>query len=78
MEPILVFVKRRLQEAGHARWPAIAIAAGVKPSIPRKLVYERADALVSTVQPLADYFGRVDRGEEELPAARPSSAAEAV
>lgn len=76
MEPILLFVKRRLQEAGSARWPAIAEAAGVRPSVPRKLVYERDDARVSTVQPLADYFLRVDSGEETLPAPQQPAAQE--
>jgi hypothetical protein len=69
MEPIMEYLKRRLREAGSARWEAIATECGVGKTLPRKLVYDskRENPGVQTVQPLLDYFGAVDRGERELP-----------
>lgn len=69
METILDYIKRRLGEAGPARWERIAIEAGVATSLPRKLVWDkrRDNPGVQTIQPLLDYFAAVDRGEINLP-----------
>jgi hypothetical protein len=67
-ESIMDYLKRRLKEAGAARWEAIAEAAGVAKTLPRKLAYsDRENPGVQTVQPLLDYFQAVDRGERTLP-----------
>jgi hypothetical protein len=68
MEPIIDYLKRKLKEAGPARWEAIAAEAGVAKSLPRKLAYDdRENPGVQTIQPLIDFFQRVERGEIELP-----------
>lgn len=68
VEPITDFLKRRLKEAGAARFDAIADVAGVTPSFIRKFVYgSRDNPRIQTVQPLLDFFGAVDRGELVLP-----------
>lgn len=70
MESIMDYLKRKLREAGSARWEAIAAAAGVAKTLPRKIAYEdRENPGIATIQPLLDYFGRVERGEVELPEA---------
>lgn len=62
------YLKRKLREAGPARWEAIAAEAGVTKSLPRKIAYDdRDNPGVQKVQPLLDYFGQVERGERELP-----------
>jgi hypothetical protein len=67
-ESIMDYLKRRLKEAGAARWEAIAEAAGVAKTLPRKLAYsDRENPGVQTVQPLLDYFQAIDRGERALP-----------
>lgn len=69
MEPIIDYLKRRLKDAGPARWEAIAVAANVAKTLPRKIAYgDRDNPGVATVQPLIDFFGAVDRGEIEMPA----------
>ncbi|WP_304306256.1 hypothetical protein [Pseudacidovorax intermedius] len=68
IEPITEFLKRRLREAGPARFDAIAAEAGVTASFIRKFVYgSRENPRVQTVQPLLDFFQSVDRGERGLP-----------
>jgi hypothetical protein len=68
IEPITDFLKRRLRDAGSARFDAIAEAAGVTPSFIRKFVYgSRENPRVQTIQPLIDYFSEVDRGVRDLP-----------
>lgn len=68
MESIINFLKRRLREAGHGRWEAIALEAGVAKTLPRKIAYDdRDNPGVQTVQPLLDFFQAVDRGEKALP-----------
>ncbi len=68
MEPIIEYLKRKLKEAGPARWESIAEAAKVAKTLPRKIAYaDRENPGVNTVQPLLDYFQRVERGEIELP-----------
>ena len=68
MESIIDYLKRKLREAGPARWEAIAAAAGVAKTLPRKIAYDdRENPGVATIQPLLDFFGKVERGEIELP-----------
>lgn len=68
METIINYLKRKLREAGHQRWEAIAIAAGVATTLPRKIAYgDRENPGVGTIQPLFDLFAAIDRGERELP-----------
>lgn len=69
MEPILAYLQRKLREAGSSRWEAIAQAAKVTKSLPRKIAYERENPGVVTIQPLYDYFLAVDAGKKKLPAA---------
>lgn len=78
MEPIISFLKRRLREAGAARWELIAADAGVAKTLPRKIACnDRDNPGVQTIQPLLDYFRLVDLGERklpELPSAAPAPA----
>lgn len=68
MEPIMDYLKRKLRDAGSARWEAIASEAGVAKTLPRKIAYDdRDNPGVATIQPLLDYFGSVERGERYLP-----------
>lgn len=68
MEPIISFLKRRLREAGAARWELIAAEAGVAKTLPRKIACnDRDNPGVQTIQPLLDYFRLVDLGERALP-----------
>lgn len=68
MESIMDYLKRKLREAGAARWEAIAAEAGVTKSLPRKIAYDDKDNPgVAKIQPLLDYFSQVERGERELP-----------
>lgn len=58
----------RLRSAGRARWQAIAVDAGVTPTMVRKIAYgERTNPGVLTVERLLAYFAAVDRGERRLP-----------
>lgn len=62
MESIIVYLRRRLREAGPKAWPAIADAAGVAKTLPRKIAYgDRDNPGVATIQPLLDYFHALDR-----------------
>jgi len=68
METIIDYLKRKLREAGSARWEAIAGEAGVAKTLPRKIAYDdRENPGVATIQPLMDYFAAVERGERQLP-----------
>ncbi|WP_294768594.1 hypothetical protein [uncultured Rhodoferax sp.] len=70
MEPIIDYLKRRLKEAGPQRWEAIAEVCGVAKTLPRKIAYEdRENPGVQTIQPILDFFHKVDRGEAKLPEA---------
>lgn len=63
------YLKRKLREAGPARWEAIAKETGIAKSLPRKIAYEdRENVGVAKLQPLLDFFDQVERGERELPA----------
>lgn len=76
MEPIIEFLKRRLRDAGPGRWEAIADAAGVAKTLPRKIAYaDRENPGVNTVQPLLTYFAQIDSGERDLPQPREKTAA---
>lgn len=67
VEPIIDYLKRRLREAGAAKFEEIAEQAGVTVSFIRKFVYgSRENPRVQTVQPLLDYFAAVDRGAEVI------------
>ena len=69
VETITDYLKRRLREAGAARFDGIAEATGVTGSFIRKFVYgSRENPRVQTIQPLLDFFAAVDRGERQLPA----------
>lgn len=69
MESIIDYLRRKLREAGPARWEAIATESGIAKTLPRKLVYDakRENPGVQTIQPLMDFFAAVERGERELP-----------
>lgn len=68
MSTILQPLVDRLRAIPSARWEDVARAAGVAKSLPRKLATgDRPNPGVLTIQPLADYFARVDRGEAQLP-----------
>lgn len=68
MEPIIQFLRRRLRDAGPARWQAIAQQTGVAKTLPRKIAYsDRENPGVNTIQPLLDFFAQVDAGVRELP-----------
>lgn len=68
MKKIIDYIRDSLLSAGHARFTAIADAAGVARSLPRKIAYgERQNPGVVTVQPLIDYFKSIEHGENQLP-----------
>lgn len=64
-ESVTEYLKRRLKDAGAAKWDVIADETGVKRSFINKFVYgSRENPRVGTVQPLLDYFQRIDSCEE--------------
>lgn len=64
METILQYLKRRLRDVGPGQWEIIAEQAGVAKTLPRKVAYgDRENPGVQTVQPLLDYFKRIDGAE---------------
>lgn len=77
MEPIIVYLRRRLKEAGASRWAAIAELASADIADPadklkfhslRKIAYgDRENPGLRDVQRLIDFFTAVDRGDVELP-----------
>lgn len=68
MSTILQPLVARLRTIPSTRWEAVAEAAGVAKTLPRKIATgDRSNPGVLTIQPLIDYFGRVDRGEAVLP-----------
>lgn len=69
IEPITEYLRRRLREAGPAKFEPISERTGVAASFIRKFVYgSRDNPRVQTIQPLLDFFTQVDRGEVELEA----------
>ena len=68
MSSILQPIVARLRAVPSTHWEAIAAAAGVAKTLPRKLATgDRMNPTVATIQPLIDYFGRVDAGELPFP-----------
>ncbi len=68
MSTILQPLVTRLRAIPSTRWEDIAKAAGVAKSLPRKIATgDRSNPGVQTIQPLLDFFDRVDRGEAQLP-----------
>lgn len=79
IEPITIYLKRKLKEAGASRFDAIAERAGVNASFIRKFFYgSRENPRVQTVQPLIDFFRSVERGDTELPEPVKANAQEAA
>lgn len=67
-EPILMFVKRRLEES-RGYWPAIATATGVPYFTITNIIQGKVeDPRVSTLQKLVDYFRARDIEAAELKA----------
>lgn len=68
MSQIVKTLTARLRGFTLAELEAIAHAAGVPPDLPRKLRSgERSNPTVRSVEPLIDYFNKVDRGLVVLP-----------
>jgi len=68
MSQILNTLVARLEPYTHAELEAIAHAAGVSPDLPRKLRSgERSNPTVRSIEPLIDYFNKVDQGLVVLP-----------
>ena len=79
VEPITIYLKRKLKEAGASRFDAIAEVAGVNASFIRKFFYgSRENPRVQTVQPLIDFFKSVERGDVALPEPVKANAQEAA
>lgn len=76
MASVLDQLTARLREVGALHWEAVADAAGVAKSLPRKLVYgDRENPGVKTIQPLIDLFAEVDAGRRPMPSAKPAEEA---
>lgn len=71
-ESILEYLQRRLKEIDSAHWEALAKAAKVKVSTPRKVAYERKNPGVNTIDGLYFYLKAVDAGEKQFPWDRPA------
>jgi hypothetical protein len=68
MSTLLQPLVTRLRAIPSGKWEDVARAAGVAKSLPRKIATgDRTNPGVQTIQPLVDYFARVDRGEAQLP-----------
>lgn len=68
MESIVIYLRRKLREAGASRFDAIARETGVTPSFIPKFVYNSRDnPRIQTIQPLLDLFEGIERGERKLP-----------
>lgn len=68
MSSILDPLIARLRAVPSETWEQIAIEAGCAKSLPRKIATrDRDNPGVQTIQPLIDYFARVDAGEIALP-----------
>jgi hypothetical protein len=68
MSTILQPLVDRLRAIPSAKWEDVAHAAGVAKSLPRKIATgDRPNPGILTIQPLIDYFARVDAGEARLP-----------
>lgn len=71
-ESILAYLQRRLKEIGSARWDDLAKDAKAKPSLPRKIAYERKNPGVNTIEGLYFYLKAVDAGQKQFPWDRPT------
>lgn len=68
MSQILNTLVARLGPYTHAELEDIAHAAGVPPDLPRKLrSRERKNPTLRSIEPLIDYFNKVDQGLVVLP-----------
>lgn len=68
MSTILTPLVARLRQFNQAQLEVIAQEAGVAKTLPRKLACgDRPNPTVQTIEPLIEYFSRVDRGEKVLP-----------
>lgn len=77
MESIIDYLKRKLKEAGPARWEAIAILVSEGVDLEkdkltyhslRKIAYgDRQNPGLQDAQRLIDFFHSVERGERDLP-----------
>lgn len=68
MSTILDPLVARLRDVPSSCWEQIAAEAGCAKTLPRKIATrDRSNPGVLTIQPLVDYFDRVDRGEVVLP-----------
>lgn len=73
IEPITIYLKRKLKEEGAGRFEAIAAETGVNASFIRKFFYgSRENPRVQTVQPLIDYFQGMDSTPKRI---KPTQAA---
>lgn len=67
MEPIMSYLKRRLNEIGPAARDLVADECGCSRSILRKIAYgDRDNCQVNSIQPVLDLLQAVDRGERDL------------
>lgn len=70
MSQILNTLVARLRGHTLAELEAIALAAGVPADLPRKLRSgERSNPTLRSVEPLIDYFHKLDAGQVPRPAA---------
>ena len=68
MNTILGPIVERLRALPSSLMETVAAQASVPLSLPRKLrARDRTDPKLSTIQPLLDYFARIDAGELPLP-----------
>lgn len=68
MSQILNTLVARLERFTLAELEAIAHAAGVPPDLPRKLRSgERKNPTLRSIEPLIDFFNKVDQGLVVLP-----------
>lgn len=68
MSSLLKPLVDRIRAIPPAQWEDLARMAGCAKTLPRKLACgDRSNPRVRTIQPLVDYFDRVDRGESPLP-----------
>lgn len=64
MSTILDPLVARLRDVPSSFWEQIAAEAGCAKTLPRKIATrDRSNPGVLTIQPLVDYFAKVDRGE---------------
>jgi hypothetical protein len=74
MESILDYVRRKLREAGPQQWETIARAAGCSLVSPRKIVYDRKNPGVNTIEPLYRYFQAIDLAAAKKATRKPATA----